>query len=134
MRAGGERGLDGRVTREQLGLGEQLDSREGVVERDADAVGRERIARGRPGAGREIEIFEATRVPVGELEPYNSGVRFLLALLVVLTVALLAEALCDSAIGGWMALAAVFSLVTAMILSRLGLWPANCPDIFGGGD
>jgi len=61
-------------------------------------------------------------------------VRVLLVLVLALIGGLLAEALFDSAIGAWVAVGAVFVLVGAMALSKLGLWPADWPDLLEGGD
>lgn len=60
--------------------------------------------------------------------------RLLLLVLVILTGALLAEALFDSAIGAWIAVGAVFAIVAIRILSWLSLWPADWPELFDGGD
>ena len=61
---------------------------------------------------------------------YDRRVRILFALLVVLVLALLAEAVFDSAIGAWVALGSVFAIAALRILGWVGIWPADWPDIF----
>jgi hypothetical protein len=59
-------------------------------------------------------------------------VRLLLAVIVVLVVGLLAQAILDSAIGAWIAFAAVFAIVVMRLLGVIGAWPADWPDISDG--
>ncbi len=60
--------------------------------------------------------------------------RALIVILVLLTMALIAESVFDSAVAAWIALAALLGLVVGKKLSWVGLWPADWPDILEGGD
>ena len=61
-------------------------------------------------------------------------VRLLLIVLLLLIVGLLAEGIFDSAVGAWIAFGSLMAIVVMKALGWFGLWPADWPDIFDGGD
>lgn len=63
-----------------------------------------------------------------------SGVRILFVVMIVLVLGLLAEGVFDSAIGAWVAFGALMAVVAIKLLGWIGLWPADWPDMLGGGD
>jgi hypothetical protein len=63
----------------------------------------------------------------------SSPVRLLLPLLTLLILGLLAQAIFDSAIGGWFAFGSFMAIVAVKALGWIGVWPEDWPD-FDGGD
>jgi len=60
--------------------------------------------------------------------------RLMVAVLICLTGGLLTHALFDSALGAWLAMDSTVALVAIRFLGRVGVWPADWPDLFGRGD
>jgi hypothetical protein len=61
-------------------------------------------------------------------------VRVLLAVLILLVLGLLAEAVFDSAVGAWIAFGSLTAIVVIKALGWVGLWPADWPQVFDGDD
>lgn len=66
---------------------------------------------------------------------YGRDMRLLLILaLVLLPAALVLQAVLDSSLAAWAAMGTLFALALVKLASVVGIWPADWPDIFGGGD
>lgn len=60
--------------------------------------------------------------------------RFLFAVMIVLTAGLLAQRAFDSDVAAWVAVGSLIVIIAMRSLGSLGLWPADWPDVFGDGD
>lgn len=58
--------------------------------------------------------------------------RVLFAVLVLLIVGLLAEAIFDSAVGAWVAFGSLMAIIAMKALGGIGLWPDSWPDLIDG--
>jgi hypothetical protein len=54
----------------------------------------------------------------------HQHVRLLFAVVILMVIGLLAEAIFDSAVGAWIAFGSVIALVAIGVLGKVGLWPA----------
>jgi hypothetical protein len=61
-------------------------------------------------------------------------VRLLFAVVILMVIGLLAEAIFHSAVGAWIAFGSVIAFVAIGVLGKVGLWPASWPGSFGGED
>ncbi len=65
---------------------------------------------------------------------YDRVARIVLVVLALLILGLLAEGVFDSAVGAWIAFGSLMAIIVMKMLGWVGLWPADWPDIFDGGD